>query len=125
MTAWTRVTRGEVKPVGVVRGYVSIEIELRSTPPPGWATAFANPVGVEMSYGRNAPTISGSTIYLSLPPKEMETRVKEIDARIQHANDVYEQRVLPERQAAEAQKEQDRQADQALLDEAKALAKNL
>ena len=122
---WTRVTRGEVKPVSVVRGYVNIEIELNPTPPPGWAQTFANPMGVEMSSGRNQPTIVGSTIHLALPPTEMEARVKEIDSRIQYANNIYEQRILPERQAAEVQKERDRLANQALLNEAKALAKNL
>jgi hypothetical protein len=125
---WIRITRAEVEPTTVNTpgsDYVNFEIKLSAQPPVAWARAFTNPSGVEMSGGRTAPRLSGSTIYLTCPPNELAGRMKEVDARIDHANDFYEGRVLPEVQREEARQEQDRQADSALMDEARRKANDL
>jgi hypothetical protein len=125
---WTPITRGDFDPVGVNKpgsDYVDFTAELGDEPPAAWARAFTNPSGVEMSGGRTAPRLSGSTIYLTCPPNELAGRVKEVDARIAYANDFYEKRVLPDLQREEAIQEEQRLADKALMDEARNRAKNL
>jgi len=125
---WTRMSRGDFEPVRVNKpgsDYVDFSAELSDVPPAAWERAFTNPTGVEMWGGRTAPRVSGSMIYLTCPPKELAARVKEVDARIAHANDVYEHKILPELQREEAGQEEQRRADNALMEEAKKQAKNL
>jgi hypothetical protein len=106
-------------------GLLEIEVELDPYPPRGWEQGFNHPEGVGISLSMHPPRLSGSTIYIMPPDKQVEDYIKHIDERIDAANAIFEKRHLPELHAAEDARNKAEDEKRQRLEEAQRKLKNL
>lgn len=65
------------------------------------------------------PHLSGSTIYIRPPDRELEAYIEHIDERISAANATYEARFLPQARAAAQAENQVKEEERRRLEEAR------
>lgn len=127
MAKWVPITRGKPKVQDIdskYKGLLDVRIILDRNPPAEWGQSFDYPSDVPFSLSMHPPRREGSTITITPPDNELDAYVKQVDARIAHANERYEQR-LPEIDAARERDQRAHDEEQHRLADARRRAEKL
>jgi hypothetical protein len=105
---WTPISRTgqEAEAVSAeAGGTVQVVVHLSELPPREWAVAFLNPSGLATSTAFPPPRLEGKKVLITPPEEHIASNVKEVDARIAHANAQYSNEVIPARDAERRRRE--------------------
>ena len=125
--SWQPIQRGKVDVRGVhpqSEGLLDVRIILTASPPYEWKRIFDNPPDTALPESMHPPELFDREVKITPPDEQLESYVKHIDARIEEANRRYQALVLPREQKAQAQHEQEREANDARVGEARRRARD-
>jgi hypothetical protein len=121
-TQWEPIKRREVAPTveALPNHRVRLGINLTRSPDATWSDFFHRPIDVPISLSSLRPSIEGSSVTVTTTDERFEATIVELLARIDAANRMYEEQVLPKLRSERRQKDQDeahRQRRQTILEE--------
>lgn len=114
-TEW--VSRGKIEVKGPDKNapdllYVVVPLEQRQYSIPGeWKEAFLRPEGIEIPNGMGPPRFGPEGVVVRCPDAELERYITNIDERIEYANRIWVEEILPRHrlEAASAEAEAEKQ----------------